>query len=138
MNQLSASSPDNLTVKGSEEHLLRGQLCEQRQLKHFSENISRHSPVSTLLLSCVPGIKVKRSEAGQPSLKKTRGEVDDLLGAVPKLSLCPLTRSAIGLCSTIIGRRGWPKFAETMFRGRFRKFLGLTHSLLPANKWHAI
>ena len=46
-------------------------------------------------------------------------EVDDLLGTVSKLSLCPLARSVVGVCSTIGGERGHLKFAKTTFRSRF-------------------
>ena len=62
---------------------------------------------------------MKSFEAGQPLLKKAWGEVDDLFGAVSKLSLCLSARSAVGVCSTISGRREHPKFAKMMFRSWF-------------------
>ena len=55
----------------------------------------------------------------RPLLKKERGEVDDLLGAASKLSLCLSTRSAVGVCSISSGGRGRPKFDKTMFRSQF-------------------
>ena len=65
-------------------------------------------------------------------LSKAQGEVDDLFDAVLKLFLCPSTRSAVGVCSTIAGRRRHPKFAEMMFGSRFSKSVGLAHGPLPA------
>ena len=75
---------------------------------------------------------MKSSEAGAAIIEEGAGEVDDLLGAVKKLSLCPSTRSAVGVCSRIRGGRERPKFAKTSFRSRFSKSLGLAHGLLPA------
>ena len=75
---------------------------------------------------------MKSSEAGAAISKKARDEVDDLLGAVSKLSLCPSTRSDVGVCSKIRGGRERTKFAKTSFRSRFSKSLGLAHSPLPA------
>ena len=49
---------------------------------------------------------MKSSEAGTAIIEEGMGEVDDLLGAVSKLSLCLSTRSAAGVCSTISGGRG--------------------------------
>ena len=98
---------------GSEEHL-EGQLyalsiSTLQTVKNVSVYISQSFYVT-------PVMYFKwRSEV----LKGRRGEVDDLLGAVSKLSLCPLTRSAVGVCLTISGRRGHSKFTKTMFRSRF-------------------
>ena len=75
---------------------------------------------------------MKSSEAARPLSKKARGKVDDLLGAVSKLCLCPSTRSAVGVCSRIRGGRERPKFAKTSFGSRFSKSLGLAHGPLPA------
>ena len=52
---------------GSKKHL-EGQLCAlsfstPQTVENVSMYISQHSPVSTLLLSCVPGSEVKSSEA---------------------------------------------------------------------------
>ena len=60
--QRSTRGPD------SEEHS-EGQLCALsfstlEKVENVSVNISRSSPVSTLLQSCVPGGRVKSSEAG--------------------------------------------------------------------------
>ena len=63
---------------------------------------------------------MKASEAGGPH-GRIHGvmQVDDLLGAVPKLSLCPLTRSAVGVCSMISGGRGPPKFLKQCLEAGF-------------------
>ena len=47
----------------------------------------------------------------RPLSKKAQGEVDGLLGAVSKLSLCRSTRSAVGICFTISDRRGRPNIS---------------------------
>ena len=57
----------------------------------------------------VSGGGVKASEAGTAIIEEDAGEVDDLLSTVSKLSLCPSTRSAVGVCSTISGGKGHPK-----------------------------
>ena len=88
-------------------------------VENVNVNISRSSPVSTLLLSCAQGDRVKSSEAGAAIIEEGAGEVDDPLGAVSKLSLCPYTRSVVGECSMIGGGRGRPKFAKTTFRSQF-------------------
>ena len=75
---------------------------------------------------------MKSSETARPLSKKARGEVDDLLGAVSKLCLCPLARSAVRVCSRIRGGRKRPKFAKMSLRSRFSKSLGLAHGPLPA------
>ena len=63
---------------------------------------------------------MKASEAGS-QYGRIHGDmqVDDLLGAVPKLSLCPLTRSAVGVCSMISGGRGPPKFLKQCLEAGF-------------------
>ena len=53
---------------------------------------------------------MKSSEAGAAIIEEAPSEVDDLLGGVSKLSLCPLTRCAVGVCSRIRGGREHPKF----------------------------
>ena len=62
---------------------------------------------------------MKSSEAGAAIIEEGGGEVDDLLGAVSKLCLCPSTRSAVGVCSRIRDGRKRSKFAKTSFRSRF-------------------
>ena len=88
-------------------------------VENVNVNISRSSPVSTLLLSCAQGDRVKSSEAGAAIIEEGAGEVDDPLGAVSKLSLCLLARSAVGVCSRVGGGRERSKLAKTMFRSRF-------------------
>ena len=107
------------------EEQLEGQPCELS----FS---TLRSPVSTLLLSCVPGGGLKSSEAGAAIIEEGAERSDDLLGAVSKLSLCPSTRSAVGVCSKIRGGRECAKFGKTSFRSRFSKSLGFAHGPLPA------
>ena len=62
---------------GSEEHL-EGQLCvlsfsTLQTVENVSMNISRCSPVSTLLLSCAPGGGVKSFKAGVAIIKEGVG-----------------------------------------------------------------
>ena len=62
----------------SEKHL-EGQLCALsfsmlEKVENVRVNISRSSPVSMLLLSCVPGGGVKSSERARPLSKNARGE----------------------------------------------------------------
>ena len=69
--QRSTRGPD------SEEHL-EGQLCALsfstlQTIENVSVNISRSSPVSTLLLSCAPGGGVKSSETGAAIIKEGAG-----------------------------------------------------------------
>ena len=114
---------------GSEEQLCALSFSTLQTVENVSVNISRRSPVSTLLVSCASSGAVKSSEAGAAIIEKAHGEVDDLLGAVSKLSLCPSTRSVVGVCSAIGSGRGRPKFAKTTFRSWFRKSLDLAHGL---------
>ena len=69
--QLSTRGPD------SEEHF-EGQLRALSfstlwTVENVSVNISRHSPVSTLLLSCVPGGGVKSSKVGTAIIEEGAG-----------------------------------------------------------------
>ena len=62
---------------GSEEHL-EGKLCALnfstlQTVVNVSVYISRRSPVSKLLLSCVPGGGVKSSEAGAAIIEEGAG-----------------------------------------------------------------
>ena len=66
--QRSTRGPD------SEEHF-EGQLCALsfstlQTVENVSVNISRRSPVSTLLVSCASGGEVKTSEAGAAVIEK--------------------------------------------------------------------
>ena len=107
--------------------------------------ISRRSPVSTLLLSCVPGGGMKSSYRwARPLSKKAQGDVDGLLGAVSKLSLCRSTRSAVGICFTISDRRRTSKYIRHIFENNiplkilpficFIHLLILTTSTLPESQ----
>ena len=75
---------------------------------------------------------MKSSKTARLLSKKAWGEVDDLLGAVSNLCLCPSARSAVAVCSRIRGGRERPKFAKTSFGSRLSKSLGLAHGPLPA------